>query len=85
MSTNQRKSSGKMQCGGNEQKKNYEWNKMKWKHEMFKDFEKSIADVIAANNRITNYHIEKLTKHISDLQYSLEILQEETKNNMTKL
>ena len=27
---------------------------------MFKNFEKSIADVIAANNRITNDRIEKL-------------------------
>ena len=56
MSTNQRK----VQCGGNEEKN---MNEIKLEfHEMFKDFEKSIADIIAANNRITNDHIEKLNR-----------------------
>ena len=54
-------------------------------HEMLQDFEQSIADIIGANNRITNARIEKLTKHISDLQHSLEFVQDETKTKITKI
>ena len=85
MSMNKRKSAGKVQqCGGNEQRITMDEIKLVF-HEMFKNFEKSIADVIAANNKITNDRIEKLTKHISDLQYSLEFVQEETKNKIAKI
>ena len=41
--------------------------------EMFKAHEKSIVDILAANNKIMNDRLDKITKTIEDLQESLEI------------
>ena len=40
--------------------------------EMFNAHEKSIVDIFAANNKIMNDRLDKITKSIEDLQESLE-------------
>ena len=53
--------------------------------EMFKAHEKSIVDILAANNKIMNDRLDKITKTIEDLQESLEFTENDLNSKVLKV
>ena len=53
--------------------------------EMFKSHEKSVLDILAANNKIQNDRLDILTKHIEDIKESLQFTENELNTKILKV